>query len=78
VRRKFFDVHAATGARIAKEALDRIGQFYGVEETINGMVPEQRRRERPIAEAFFTWMQQTLPKLSRKSELLELEACRGY
>jgi hypothetical protein len=36
VRRKFFDVHAATGARIAKEALDRIGQFYGVEETING------------------------------------------
>src|SRR5215470_3966259 len=28
VRRKFFDVHAATGSPIAKEALDRIGQLY--------------------------------------------------
>jgi transposase len=28
VRRKFFDVHAANGSPIAKEALDRIGQLY--------------------------------------------------
>ena len=28
VRRKFFDVHAATASPIAKEALDRIGQLY--------------------------------------------------
>ena len=28
VRRKFYDVHAATGSPIAKEALDRIGQLY--------------------------------------------------
>src|ERR1700730_4343233 len=32
-RRKFFDVHAATGSPIAKEALDRIGQLYAVEKT---------------------------------------------
>src|SRR5947207_13724349 len=36
VRRKFFDVHAATGSPIAKEALDRIGQLDAVEKTING------------------------------------------
>ena len=74
VRRKFFDVHAAIGSPIAKGALDRIGQLYGVEETIKGMVPDQRRQERrqrskPIAEALAAWAENTLPKLSRKSEL---------
>ena len=46
VRRKFFDVHAATGSPIAKEALDRIGQLYAVEKIINGLPPERRRRRR--------------------------------
>ena len=74
VRRKFFDVHAATGSPIAKEALDRIGQLYRVEETINGAAPDHRRRERrqqsmPIAEALRAWAEETVRKLSRKSEL---------
>ena len=74
VRRKFFDVHAATGSPIAKEALDRIGQLYRLEETINGLPPEHRRRERqqrskPIAEALAAWADETVRKLSRKSEL---------
>jgi transposase len=74
VRRKFFDVHAAIGSPIAKEALDRIGQIYAVEETIKGQPPDRRRRERqrrslPIATALATWADQTMPKLSRKSEL---------
>jgi transposase len=74
VRRKFFDVHAAIGSPIAKEALDRIGQLYGVEETIKGLPPDHRRRERrqrskPIAEALATWADQTVCRLSRKSEL---------
>ena len=56
VRRKFFDVHAATGSSIAKAALDRIGQLYAVEKIINGLPPERRRQLRqlqskPIAEA---------------------------
>src|SRR5437763_5099075 len=60
VRRKFFDVHAATGSPIAKEALDRIGQLYAVEKTINGSPPERRRQQRqlqskPIAEALAAW-----------------------
>ena len=74
VRRKFFDVHAATGSPIAKEALKRIGDLYGVEKTITGSPPDHRRGERqqrskPIAEALRAWAEQTLPKLSRKSEL---------
>jgi transposase len=74
VRRKFFDVHAATASPIAKEALDRIGQLYRVEETITGVPPDHRRRERqrrskPIAEALAIWADQTVRKLSRKSEL---------
>jgi transposase len=74
VRRKFFDVHAATGSPIAKEALDRIGQLYRVEETIKGVAPEHRRRERqqrstPIAAALAEWADATVRKLSRKSEL---------
>jgi transposase len=76
VRRKFFDVHAATGAPIAKEALDRIGQLYAVEKIINGSPPERRRQQRqlqskPIAEALAAWAEQTLRLLSRKSELAQ-------
>jgi hypothetical protein len=76
VRRKFFDVHAATGSPIAKEALDRIGQLYAVEKTINGSPPEQRRQQRqlqskPIAEALAAWADKTGRRLSRKSELAQ-------
>ena len=74
VRRKFFDVHAATDSPVAKEALDRIGQLYRVEETINGALPDDRRRERqqrsrPIADVLRAWAEETTRKLSRKSEL---------
>lgn len=74
VRRKFFDVHAAIGSPIAKEALDRIGQLYGIEETIKGLPPDHRRRERqqrslPTAEALAAWAEETVRKLSRKSDL---------
>jgi transposase len=74
VRRKFFDVHAATGSPIAKEALDRIAQLYAVEKTINRSPPEQRQQRRqlqsqPIAEALAAWADTTVRQLSRKSEL---------
>ncbi len=74
VRRKFFDVHAATGSPIAKEALDRIGDLYKIDKTIAGLPPDVRRGERqqrskPIAEALAAWAETTLRRLSRKSEL---------
>ena len=73
VRRKFFDVHAATASPIAKEALDRIGQLYAVEKAINGSLPDRRRQERqwrskPIAEALSAWAESIVRQLSRKSE----------
>ncbi len=68
------DFRGVTASPIAKEALDRIGQLYRVEETINGAAPDHRRRERqkrskPIAEALAAWADETVRKLSRKSEL---------
>jgi transposase len=74
VRRKFFDVHTATASPIAKEALDRIGQLYAVEATINRLPADHRRQQRqlrskPIVEALAAWAEETAPKLSRKSEL---------
>ena len=74
MRRKFFDVHAATGSPIAKEALDRIAQLYAIDKTINRSPPEQRQQRRqlqsqPIAEALAAWADATVRQLSRKSEL---------
>ena len=74
VRRKFFDVHAANGSPIAKEALERVGKLYDVEREIHGFEPDHRRRERqrqskPIAAALAAWADKTRLKLSRKSEL---------
>jgi transposase len=39
VRRKFYDVHAANGSPIAKEALDRIGQLYAIERRSRASCP---------------------------------------
>src|SRR5260370_41556945 len=61
---------------MAKEALDRIGQLYAVEKTINGSLPDRRRQERqrrskPIAEPLAAWAESTVRQLSRKSELAQ-------
>jgi transposase len=74
VRRKFFDVHAANGSEIAKEAIDRIGALYGVEAAISGARSEERRLQRqmhsrPIADAIKGWAEGILPKLSARSDL---------
>ena len=42
IRRKFFDVYAASGSPLAEEALRRIGQLYAIEQQAAGMVPQQR------------------------------------
>jgi hypothetical protein len=74
VRRKFFDVHAANGSAIAKEALDRIGALYAVEAAIKGLAPDERRRQRqarskPVAAELKAWSEEIKPKLSARSEL---------
>jgi transposase len=76
VRRKFFDVHTAHASPLAKEALERIGALYGIEETIRGKPPDERRRHRqteavPLVADLKTWLEATVPKLSGKSELAQ-------
>jgi len=74
VRRKFFDIHAANGAPLAREALERIGVLYGVEREARGKPPEERRslrqsRAGPLLDELKAWFEAVLPELSGKSEL---------
>jgi len=55
-RRKFYDLHEASGSPIAAEALRRIGELYAIEKTIRGRTAEERRilrnaLSRPLTEA---------------------------
>ena len=76
MRRKFFEVHKAQGSPLAAEALKRIGALYGIEETIRGKPPQERRTVRdaqavPLLESLHAWLQETLRSLSQKSALAE-------
>jgi transposase len=73
-RRKFYDLYQAHRSPIAKEALERIAQLYGIEQEIRGRSPVQRRevrqaRSRPLLEAMLAWLKATLAKLSQKSDV---------
>jgi len=73
VRRKFYDLEQAHKSPVAKEALERIGALYAVESDINGRSPEERReirntRSRPLLESLKQWLEETLGKLSKKSD----------
>ncbi|MGB8325389.1 MAG: IS66 family transposase [Candidatus Acidiferrum sp.] len=73
VRRKFYDLEQAHKSLVAKEALERIGALYVVESDINGRSPEERReirntRSRPVLESLKQWLEETLSKLSKKSD----------
>jgi hypothetical protein len=59
---------------IAKEALERIGQLYGIEQEIRGRSPAERKeirqaRSRPLLESMQVWLKTTLAKLSQKSDV---------
>lgn len=74
LRRKFFDLYEALGSTIAQEALDRIGQLYGIETAIRGRSPDERRALRqqhavPILNAIHTWMIETAAQIDQSSTL---------
>ncbi|MCP2081951.1 UNVERIFIED_ORG: hypothetical protein J2W74_003137 [Methylorubrum zatmanii] len=74
VRRKIFDVHAATGSALAAEALARIGALYGIDRELPGNPPDARTRERqarakPLAAALKAWAERSLTQLPGRSEL---------
>jgi len=73
-RRKFYDLHKATGSPIAHEAIRRIGDLYDIEREIRGRLPDERRLERqaragPLINELQRWLQSTLSTISAKSEL---------
>src|SRR5215813_15452368 len=74
VRRKFHDLYQAHRSPIAKEALERIGQLYGIEQEIRRRSPSERKQarlaqSRPLLEAMHTWLKAMLAKLSPKSDV---------
>src|SRR6267142_5830256 len=73
VRRKFYDLEAAHESPVAAEALERIAALYAIEKEIRGRPPDERRevrntRSRPLLESLKQWFEETLGKLSRKSD----------
>jgi transposase len=73
VRRKFYDLVEAHKSAVAAEALERIGPLYAIEKEIHGRSPEERReirdqRSRPLLGSLKQWLEETLDKLSRKSD----------
>lgn len=74
-RRKIFDVWEQTKSPVAKEALDRIAAIYVIEDKARFAPPaervEHRKQTAVLLEAFFTWAEATVPKLSAKSALAE-------
>ena len=65
VRRKFYEVHEATGSPIAAEALRRIAELYVVEAAIRGQAADARRAARrrslPLIAAMKTWFEADFP-----------------
>jgi transposase len=73
VRRKFYDLEVAHKSPTATEALQRIAALYAIEKEIRGRPPDERRevrntRSRPLLESLKQWFEETLGKLSRKSD----------
>jgi transposase len=75
VRRKFYDIHAATKqSPLAAEALRRIGELYATEQQIIGKPPDQRRQVRqaeakPLLAALHAWFTAMLRRVSGRSDI---------
>src|SRR6478609_9194694 len=50
-RRRFYEIHQATGSPLAEEALRRIGELYKVEAEVRGRPAEERRAVRGAEQA---------------------------
>src|SRR3954466_1940107 len=75
-RRRFYELHQATGSPLAAEALRRIGELYKVEAEVRGRPAEERRairqeRSKPLVDALHAWLTVQLARVSGKSGLAE-------
>jgi transposase len=67
-RRKFYEVHQATGSPVAAEALRRIAELYAIEATIRGQAAQARQATRrikslPLVEAMKVWLEVELNRV---------------
>jgi transposase len=74
VRSSFYDIHVATNAPIAGEALARIGQLFDIERAAMGRSPQERVRirqnaARPVIDDLAAFFDASLSRISGKSEL---------
>ncbi len=75
-RRKFYDVHQATGSPIAQEVLRRIATLYAIEAEIRGRSAASRKairraQSRPIVDDLQPWLERQLLRLPQRSGLAE-------
>ena len=75
-RRKFYEVHQATGSPIAAQALSRIAELYAVDDAIRGTSAEERRRtrntqSRPLIDAMKPWLELEISRIPPSSGLAE-------
>jgi transposase len=75
-RRKIYEVEAATGSAIAKQALQRIAKLFAVEAGINGRRPEERLAVRqheavPQLSELKAFLGEALTRISGKSSLAQ-------
>ncbi len=74
VRRQFYDIHVASNAPIAGEALQRIGRLFDIERAAMGRPPDQRRllrqsSARPVINDLAAFLDTSLATISGRSEL---------
>jgi hypothetical protein len=76
VRRKFYEVHQATGSPVAAEALRRIAELYTIEASIRGQTAAIRQsvrrvRSLPLVEAMKTWLEAQLNRIPPRGGLAD-------
>jgi transposase len=76
VRRRFYEIAQGGNAPIAEEALARIAALFGIERTIRGDAPEQRRsvrlaQTRPLIDNLRAWLEAKLAKVSGGSRIAQ-------
>jgi transposase len=75
-RRKFYEVHEATGSPVAAEALRRIAELYAIEASIRGQTAGTRQgarhiKSRPLVEAMKTWLEAELGRIPPRGGLAD-------
>jgi hypothetical protein len=75
-RRKFYDVHEATGSPVAAEALRRIAELYAIETSIRGQPAQARQATRqakslPLVRAMRIWLEAQLNRIPPKGALAD-------